>query len=82
MNVRIALLALAAFLFGCATETEQQPASGAAAKSAPTQPRSRTSLTGSRLPPMDDQDSGSSMVNGQSGEDYQHDRNRSVSPLH
>lgn len=84
MQIRFAVLATAllAACYGCATENPSQDtaAGAAAANTPPAQPRDHTTLTGSRLPPMDDGEGGTSMVQGQSGSDYMHDRNSSVSP--
>lgn len=80
MEIRFLLLAgLGAICFGCATPPEQPIAATTAApakattQSAPTRARSRASLTGSRLPPLDEDDLGASSVSAVTGEDYRHD---------
>jgi hypothetical protein len=72
MQFRFAVLAAAllAACYGCATENASQE---------PAPPRNHTTLTGSRLPPMDDS-AGSSSVGSVSKDDYTHDRNSSMSP--
>ena len=77
MNVRFALAALIASIgLGCATPEGQQPASSVQAQSA--QPQEKCYSSGSRLPT--DCSGGSSMVGGQSRDDYMHDRAGSPSP--
>jgi len=72
MNVRSLLLcALAVLCFGCAAP--EKPQTAGATSAAPTQLRSsRVALTGSRLPPLDDDDAGSSTVSAATGDDYRH----------
>jgi len=77
MKIRFVLLTgLGAICFGCATPPEQDLAAlgaasaKAATASAPTQVRPRPSLTGSRLPPLDDDDVGTSYVSGVTGDEY------------
>ncbi len=79
MKIRFVLLTgLGAICFGCATPPEQDLAAlgaasaKAATASAPTRVGPRASLTGSRLPPLDDDDLGTSYVSGVTGEDYRH----------
>lgn len=86
MNTRfVPLVALGAICFGCATPPEQ-PLPGAAAapaKTATTSPsysRSRATLTGSRLPPLDGEDPGTSSVSGVTGDDYRHDTAATMMP--
>ena len=79
MKIRFAMLTgLGALCFGCATPPEQPIAATTVApaqaptESAPTRMRSRASLTGTRLPPLDNDDVGASYVSGVTGEDYRH----------
>ena len=79
MKTELALLAtLAAMCFGCATPPETTRPVGASSTSAtnaaPMPSRSsRVALTGSRLPPLDDNDPGSHTVGAATGDDYRHD---------
>ena len=76
----VVLAALGAVCSGCATPPEQQPAALAPAAAAaatttapataPTRMRSRATITGSRLPPVDDDDIGTNAVSAVSKEDY------------
>lgn len=76
--IRFALVAaLSAIGFGCATPEQPQAAGASAApapaatNSAPTYSRSsRMALTGTRLPPLDDDDIGSATVSAATGDDY------------
>ena len=93
MKIGLVLLAaLAAVCSGCATPPEQQPAasapaaaaaatSTASASTAPTRMRARATLTGSRLPPLDDDDIGTHSVGAVSREDYMHDDTARMRPL-
>lgn len=79
MQFRITLLAtLLAATYGCATEPEQKQAD-AAAPSGAAQSSARSYRTGSRLPERDD-DVGPSSVGGVSKDDYQMERNATISP--
>jgi len=69
MNTRFFLLiALAAVSSGCATSPEQSQT--AAASSAPMPMRSRMAITGTRLPPLDDDEPGTAYVGAVSGDDW------------
>ena len=78
MHTRFALLAaLGAVCFGCVTPPEQpqNAAAGAAPaniarNTAPMPIRARAAITGSRLPPLDDDDPGPSFVGGMTGADW------------
>ena len=81
MNVRSLLLlcALQWMCSGCAVPEQPQTVGARAASAtavttpAPTQPRSsRVALTGSRLPPLDADDPGSSSTSAATGDDYRH----------
>src|SRR5258707_15003735 len=79
MKIRFVLLTgLGAICFGCATPPEQDLAAlgaasaKAATASAPTRVGPRASLTGTRLPPLDNDDLGTSYLSGVTGEDYRH----------
>ena len=83
MKLRFVLLpiALAGIGFGCATPEQPQVAAAGASpaaattvsNAAPTQSRSsRMALTGTRLPPLDDDDVGSSAVSAATGDDYRY----------
>ena len=80
MDSRFLVVAvLGAICFGCATPPEQHPVAAVAApanaapNAAPARPRSRSSITGTRLAPLDDDDPGASSVGAVSKEDYMHD---------
>jgi hypothetical protein len=86
MKVILAVLAvLGAACAGCAAP-QAQTAFDAAAPStaggipAPTFVRSRAPLTGSRLPPLDDDDSGSGAVSGMTGDEYRHQNDSKMMP--
>src|SRR5258708_29305665 len=93
MKIGLVLLAaLAAVWSGCATPPDQQPAASAPAaaagatstaptSAAPTRMRARATLTGSRLPPLDDDDPGTHSVGAVSREDYMHDDISRMRPL-
>jgi hypothetical protein len=89
MNVRFALLAaLGGICFGCANVPEQQAATISAVKAkaatdaVPTRSRERASLTGTRLPPLDDDDQGTASVRAVSGDDYRQGNDTRQMPLH
>ena len=78
MNVRSLLLlsTLAGICSGCAMPPET------ATNAAPMPSRSsRTTLTGSRLAPLDDDDPGSSSVSAATGDDYRHNDSTRVKIL-
>ena len=87
MNTRFLLLAaLGAFLYGCATpeETAAPTAAAAAAPAAKSEPvryRPRPTLTGSRLAPLDDDDTGSHTVGGVTKDEYMNMDAARVKPL-
>ena len=88
MNTQFGLLAaLAVICSGCATPPEPQTAAASAApapaatNTAPTKPRSRTALTGSRLAPLDEDDTGSSTVGAVTGDDYRRDNDTRIKIL-
>jgi hypothetical protein len=69
MNARLLLLAaLAAVCWGCATPPEQPQSGATSATPMPT--RSRMAITGTRLPPLDDDEPGSAYVGAVSGDDW------------
>jgi hypothetical protein len=69
MNARfLLLLALGAISSGCVTPPEQSQT--AAAGAAPMPMRSRMALTGTRLPPLDDDDAGTGALGAITGDDW------------
>jgi len=80
MDIRsLVVVVLCAIGYGCATPPEPPPVAAAAApakaepNTVPVRYRARSSITGSRLPPMDDDELGASSTSAVSKGDYMHD---------
>jgi hypothetical protein len=92
MKIGFALaVALGAACVGCATQSPQQPAAAAAApaalapaaaatkNAAPPRYRERAAITGTRLPPVDDDDLGTASVGAMTRDEYlQRDMSRQI----